>query len=67
MAFIMIHHSFVFYYKDPNATGTYKLLGDFLRQNPRNILYQFNQEILKEKLMSGSYATCHVLKNTFIK
>ena len=47
--------------KDANATGTYKLIGDSLRKNPENILYKFNQDILKEKMMNGSYATIHVI------
>ena len=46
--------------KDANATGTYKLMGDSLRQNPDHISYKFTPDKLKEKLMSGSYATVHV-------
>ena len=51
--------------KDPNATGTYKLLGDSLRKHPENLIYNLNQDILKEKMMSGSYAIVHVYINQF--
>jgi len=40
--------------------GTYKLIGDSLRQHPENIINKFNQDEVKVKLMNGSYAHIHV-------
>jgi hypothetical protein len=49
-------------FQAPEAKGADKLLGDSLRENPDHLLYKFNQEILKAKLLSGKYATIHVFK-----
>ena len=44
-------------YKEPGAHGTDKLLGDSLRQYPKNLMFKFNQDLLLGKLMNGSFAT----------
>ena len=49
-------------FQNPQAKGVDKLLGDSLSENPDNLIYRFNQEILKAKLLSGKYATIHVFK-----
>ena len=38
------------------------LLGDSLRRNPDNLMYNHNQDLVKEKMKTGSYATIHVDK-----
>ena len=37
------------------------MLGDSLREHHDNLIYKFNLDILKEKMMNGSYATIHVI------
>ena len=45
-----------------NATnGTYKLIGDKFRANPQNMMYRFDRDEVKSRLMNGSLAHIHVL------
>ena len=47
--------------------GTYKVIGDSLRQHPDNLIKKFDRDLVsKEKLMNGSRALVHVSRKTII-
>jgi hypothetical protein len=47
-----------------NATnGTFKLIGDSLRKHPENVMYKYNRDLVKTKMMNGTYAHIHVSTN----
>ena len=36
-------------------------MGDSLRRHPENVIDKFNPEALKQKMMTGPFATIHVI------
>ena len=42
------------------SNGTYKMIGDSLRENPENVINKFDRDVVKGKLMNGSHALVHV-------
>ena len=47
--------------QDAKSSGTYKIIGDSLRANPDTLMYKFQQDEVTTKLMTGSFATIHVI------
>ena len=43
--------------------GTYKLIGDSLRQHPENVINKFDVDEVKAKMMNRSVALIHVSLN----